>query len=69
MLAPADTSPAWDGALAAFDQDLTRRAVADKTRRAYARDARDFAAWAGKRGIEPEQIDVRALRRYAAGLA
>jgi len=60
---------AWDTALDVFDQDLTRRAVADKTRDAYGGDARDFAAWAADRGIEPHQTDVRALRRYAAGLA
>ena len=66
--AAADTS-AWDTALEVFDQDLTRRAVAAKTRGAYASNARDFAAWAGERGIEPTVTDVRALRRYAAGLA
>jgi integrase/recombinase XerC len=60
---------AWDTALDVFDQDLTRRAVADKTRDAYGGDARDFAAWAADRGIEPHQTDVRTLRRYAAGLA
>jgi integrase/recombinase XerC/integrase/recombinase XerD len=67
-VAVADTS-AWDAALELFDRDLTRRAVAAKTREAYAADSRHFAAWAGERGIEPHEIDVRALRRYAAGLA
>lgn len=59
----------WDAALAAFDDDLRRRAVADKTRTAYASDAADFAAWAKGRGADPDGIDVRTLRRYAAGLA
>ena len=68
MAGAADTS-SWDAALAAFDQDLTRRAVAEKTRTAYAGDARHFAAWAEDRGVGPDQIDVRTLRRYAAGLA
>ncbi|MBV8219954.1 MAG: tyrosine recombinase [Solirubrobacterales bacterium] len=68
MPASAD-KPAWDSALAAFDQDLARRAVAQKTRTAYASDVRDFAAWAGDRAAGPTQVDVRTLRRYAAGLS
>ncbi len=68
MPAPADNA-AWGAALAAFDQDLTRRAVAEKTRDAYASDCRQFAEWAGARDAEPHQVDVRTLRRYAAGLS
>jgi site-specific recombinase XerD len=68
MPAPAETS-AWHAALEGFDRELTRRAVADKTRTAYASDARDFAAWAKDRGADPAAIDIRTLRRYAAGLA
>jgi integrase/recombinase XerC/integrase/recombinase XerD len=68
MPAPAQ-STAWDAALTAFDDDLRRRAVAAKTREAYAADARHFAAWATDRGAGPAQVDVRTLRRYAAGLA
>ncbi len=60
---------AWPAALEAFDQDLRRRAVAEKTREAYRSDSRQFADWAGARGVEPAQIDVRTLRRYAAGLS
>src|SRR6185437_10186028 len=48
--------------------DLRRRAVADKTRTAYASDAGHFAAWAAERGADPADVDVRTLRRYAAGL-
>jgi site-specific recombinase XerD len=58
----------WDGALAAFEQDLIRRAVAEKTRIAYLGDIRHFAAWAGEHGAQPAGVDVRTLRRYAAGL-
>jgi site-specific recombinase XerD len=68
MPAPADNA-AWGAALAAFDQDLTRRAVAEKTRDAYASDCRQFAEWAGARDVEPRQVDVRTLRRFAAGLS
>jgi site-specific recombinase XerD len=61
----AETST-WPSALEAFDDDLRRRAVADKTRDAYASDCRQFAAWAGEREIDPAHVDVRTLRRYAA---
>jgi integrase/recombinase XerC/integrase/recombinase XerD len=60
---------AWDAALVAFEDDLRRRAVADKTQTAYASDAAQFAAWARERGADPADVDVRTLRRYAAGLA
>jgi integrase/recombinase XerC/integrase/recombinase XerD len=68
MSASLDTS-AWGAALAAFDQDLIRRAVAERTRTAYTSDARDFAAWAQDRGAAPAAVDIRTLRRYAAGMA
>jgi integrase/recombinase XerC/integrase/recombinase XerD len=64
---------AWAAALTAFDDDLRRRAVAEKTRAAYASDCRDFAAWAEKLApthpVDPAGVDVRTLRRYAASLS
>jgi integrase/recombinase XerC/integrase/recombinase XerD len=69
-MTPAPEPPdRWGAALAGFEDDLRRRAVAEKTREAYAGDARHFAAWAADRGLSPGQVDVRMLRRYAAGLA
>ena len=62
-------SPAWDAALATFAADLVRRAVAEKTRRAYALDARQLAEWATAAGAEPSTVEVRVLRRYAAALS
>jgi integrase/recombinase XerC/integrase/recombinase XerD len=59
----------WDEALAALDADLVRRAVAAKTRKAYAIDARELAAWASARDLQPQTIDVRQLRRFAARLS
>jgi site-specific recombinase XerD len=59
----------WQAALEAFDADLRRRAVAAKTRRAYAIDTRQFAHWAGGHGLAPGAVDVRALRRYVASLS
>jgi site-specific recombinase XerD len=68
--APAPTITAlWSLALEAFDEDLRRRAVAEKTRRAYAIDSAQFATWASRGELEPASIDVRALRRYAASLS
>jgi site-specific recombinase XerD len=62
-------SPSWRSALQAFDDDLRRRAVAAKTRHAYAIDSSQLAEWASRAGLEPASMDVRALRRYAAGLS
>jgi integrase/recombinase XerC/integrase/recombinase XerD len=62
-------SPQWTAALQSFDQDLVRRAVAAKTRRAYAIDSSQFATWASSRGLEPASVGVRDLRRYLAALA
>lgn len=53
----------------AFRDDLTRRAVAEKTVRAYMIDGRQLAKWASARGQGPADIDVRTLRRYAAHLS
>jgi site-specific recombinase XerD len=60
---------AWIGALEAFDRDLRRRAIAPKTRRAYASDCAQFAEWASARNLEPATIGLRDLRRYLAGLS
>ncbi len=65
---PDTTSEPWRAALEALDDDLIRRAVAAKTRRAYASDGRLFAQWASERALHPAGVDVRALRRYVAGL-
>ncbi len=62
-------TPPWRAALEAFDADLRRRAVAEKTRHAYAIDCQQFAVWASAHGLEPSTIDVRPLRRYAASLS
>ncbi len=55
-MTPVDSSPvsaAWQAALSGFDADLRRRAVAGKTRTAYASDTVQFAAWATERGLTP----------------
>jgi site-specific recombinase XerD len=65
----AGGSPAWEQALRAFDDDLRRRGAAEKTRRAYRIDVGEFARWACERGLEPEAVGVRELRRFAAVLS
>lgn len=67
--AAPEISPGWQSALDAFNSDLRRRAVAAKTRTAYAIDTLQFARWASERRLAPAAIDVRALRRYVAGLS
>jgi integrase/recombinase XerC/integrase/recombinase XerD len=62
-------APAWESALGAFAEDLRRRAVSEKTMRAYDADVEQLARWASRRGLAPETIDVRSLRRFAAGLS
>jgi integrase/recombinase XerC/integrase/recombinase XerD len=66
--AALELQTAWSTALDAFDRDLRRRAVASKTLKAYAIDGAQFAAWASANALGPRQVDVRALRRYAASL-
>src|SRR3954451_9664529 len=61
--------PPWREALSLFDRDLRRRGAAERTRRAYGVDLGKLAAWAGARGIAPEEVDYRTLRRYASHLS
>ena len=62
------SSAAWGDALRLFDADLRRRGAAEKTRRAYAVDVGQLAAWADDQGIAPAGVDLKVLRRYAASL-
>jgi integrase/recombinase XerC/integrase/recombinase XerD len=59
----------WDEALAGFDRDARGRSVAERSRRAYGVDLGQFADWARGRGLEPEAIRHRDVRRYGAGLS
>ncbi len=64
-----ELSAEWSAALALLQEDLRRRDAAQRTRRAYAVDLEQFARWAHARGCKPEDVDVRAVRRYVAGLS
>ena len=69
VTAESSVSAGWVAALDATDADLQRRAVAARTRRAYSIDTAEFARWATAGHVEPAAVDVRALRRYLAGLS
>jgi site-specific recombinase XerD len=62
-------SDAWREALRLFDRDLAVRSAAEATRRAYANDVSQLAAWASEKGKDPEALDHRELRRFAARLS
>jgi site-specific recombinase XerD len=64
-----EASGAWRAILVRFDEDLRRRGAAEKTRRAYAADLRQFAVWATWHGVEAPAVTHRILRRYAAALS
>ena len=59
----------WRESLQALDADLRRRALSEKTRRAYAIDTGQFARWAAAQDLQPSSLDQRAVRRYAASLS
>jgi site-specific recombinase XerD len=64
-----EISPAWERVLAGYDAELGTRHAAAATRRAYARDLRELAAWATERGCEPGTLAYRDLRGFAAALS
>lgn len=64
-----EASARWRAALLRFDDDLRRRGAAEKTRSAYAADLRQFAVWASWQQAEPDEVNHRLLRRYAAALS
>jgi integrase/recombinase XerC/integrase/recombinase XerD len=60
---------AWKAALELLEEDLRRRDAAARTRRAYALDVGQFARWALARGLLPELVGVKDVRRYIALLS
>jgi site-specific recombinase XerD len=54
------------GVAEAIERYLATAGISDGTRRAYAADLRDFAAWYGRRPLE--DVDVRVLSEYTARL-
>jgi len=62
-------NPSWSAALRDFDEGMRRRRLAEKTRQAYGVDLGQLAEWASASGLDPDQLDFRALRRYAGVLS
>jgi len=48
---------------------MRRQNLAEKTRRAYGVDLGQLAEWASAQRLDPEQLDFRALRRFAGVLS
>jgi site-specific recombinase XerD len=59
----------WAAALALLDEDLRRRDAAERTRRAYAADLRQFTEWVAAARLVPPQVGPREVRRYVARLS
>ncbi len=62
-------APAWRAAIGAYERELRTRRLAPATLRAYARDLRELARWAGRAGAgDPGRLGYRTLRGYAVAL-
>ncbi|HWX96452.1 MAG TPA: tyrosine recombinase XerC [Solirubrobacteraceae bacterium] len=59
----------WRGAIDLLQEDLQRRDAAPRTRRAYGVDLEQFAFWAADRGLAPQEVNSKAVRRYIARLS
>jgi integrase/recombinase XerC/integrase/recombinase XerD len=59
----------WREAVGLLQDDLQRRDAAARTRRAYGVDLEQFASWASDRGLGPQEVDSKAVRRYIARLS
>jgi site-specific recombinase XerD len=64
-----ELSPRWEAALLGFAREQERRGAAASTKRAYATDLEELAAWATVRGLEPGALRYRDLRGFAAALS
>jgi integrase/recombinase XerC len=72
LQAPGETAgidSVWRAALSLLEDDLLRRDAAVRTRRAYGADLAQFARWASARGLSPQRVSPREVRRYVALLS
>jgi site-specific recombinase XerD len=65
---PIPQEASWARALAGFEQWQRARGMGEKTRHAYGVDLAQLGGWAAARGLEPQQLGHRDLRRFAAVL-
>jgi site-specific recombinase XerD len=59
----------WSDALGLLEEDLRRRNAAARTMRAYGSDLRTLARWAEDRGLGPDELGPKDVRRYIAHLS
>lgn len=59
----------WRDALRLLDADLATRGAAERTRRDYGFDTGQFAGWCAAQGLEPTEVEAKAIRRYAQTLS
>jgi tyrosine recombinase XerC len=59
----------WDSCLESYERELGARSAAARTRRAYGVDLKQFREWAEARGLAPEDVSYRDVRRYVAALS
>jgi site-specific recombinase XerD len=59
----------WEEALGLLLADMGRRDAAERTRRAYVGDLRQFARWGQGQGLTPREVGPKAVRRYVAHLS
>jgi site-specific recombinase XerD len=72
LQAPGETTgidSVWRAALSLLENDLLRRNAAVRTCRAYGADLTQFARWASARGLSPQRVSPREVRRYVALLS
>ena len=58
----------WSGVIELHRRDLAAAGSSERTVEAYGRDLRQFAGWAGGRGLAPDQVTHREVRLFAASL-
>ncbi len=59
----------WEEAARLLEEDLGRRDAAERTRRAYTSDLRQFVEWAIEQRLAPAEVGPKAVRRYIAHLS
>ncbi len=62
-------NPSWEDALKLLGDDLVRRDAAVRTKHAYRVDLEQFASWADARGLLPQDVGPKDVRRYIALLS
>ena len=58
----------WEEAVGLLLADMGRRDAAERTRRAYVGDLRQFAQWGQAQGLTPREAGPKTVRRYVAHL-